>query len=46
VNGVSQIVRGISVGVSHLESGYVRTYAVAILTGAIVIIAFMARGGL
>ncbi|MGH2460102.1 MAG: proton-conducting transporter membrane subunit, partial [Chloroflexota bacterium] len=46
VNGVGDAVRGASVGVSRLESGYVRTYAVAILTGAIVIIAFMARGGL
>jgi NADH-quinone oxidoreductase subunit L len=46
VNGVADSVRGISVAIAHLESGYVRTYAVAILTGAIVIIAFMARGGL
>lgn len=46
VNGIGDAVRGASVGVSRLESGYVRTYAVAILTGAIVIIAFMARGGL
>ncbi|HVC34323.1 MAG TPA: NADH-quinone oxidoreductase subunit L [Chloroflexota bacterium] len=45
VDGVAESVRGISVGVARLESGYVRTYAVAILTGAIVIIAFMARGG-
>lgn len=46
VNGIAVSVRGISVGVARLESGYVRTYAVAILAGTIVIIAFMARGGL
>ncbi len=46
VNGVADSVREVSVAIAHLESGYVRTYAVAILTGAIVIIAFMARGGL
>jgi NADH-quinone oxidoreductase subunit L len=46
VNGVPNVVGGASVWVARLESGYVRTYAIAILTGAILIVAFMARGGL
>jgi len=46
VDGVGTAVRGLSAGVAHLESGYVRTYAVAILAGVIVILAFLVRGGL
>jgi NADH-quinone oxidoreductase subunit L len=47
VNGVPSLVGGASVLVGRLETGYVRSYAIAILTGAILIVlAFMARGGL
>jgi NADH-quinone oxidoreductase subunit L len=47
VNGVPSIVGGASALVGRLETGYVRSYAIAILTGAILILlAFVARGGL
>ncbi len=47
VNGVPSIVGGASVWLGRLETGYVRSYAVAILTGTIlIVVAFMARGGL
>jgi NADH-quinone oxidoreductase subunit L len=46
IGGVVGLVRGTSGGVARLETGYLRTYAIAILTGAILIVALMARGGL
>jgi NADH-quinone oxidoreductase subunit L len=47
VNGVPVLVSGASGLIGRLETGYVRSYAIAILTGAIlIVIAFMARGGL
>ncbi len=46
VNGVPAVVRTVGDGLAGLESGYVRAYALWILAGAILIVAFMARGGL
>ena len=46
IDGLAGLVRGISVMFGKLETGYVRSYAVAVLAGAILIVAYMARGGL
>jgi NADH-quinone oxidoreductase subunit L len=46
IDSLAGLVSGLSVVIAKLETGYVRSYAVAVLAGAILIVAFMARGGL
>jgi len=45
VNGVPTLVRMTGDGIAQLESGYVRTYALAILFGSILIILSLIIGG-
>ncbi|HEX5416473.1 MAG TPA: NADH-quinone oxidoreductase subunit L [Chloroflexota bacterium] len=45
VNGLPVLAGGVGEALAAMETGYVRRYAVAILVGAIVILAYMARGG-
>lgn len=46
IDGIAVAVDGVGGALGRLETGYVRSYAVAVLAGAILIVAFMARGGL
>jgi NADH-quinone oxidoreductase subunit L len=42
VNGTGVVVRGLGRGLRRLQSGFVRSYAVSVALGAVVVIAFMA----
>jgi NADH-quinone oxidoreductase subunit L len=43
VNGVGEIVRGSAKVLRHMQTGYVRTYAVWILLGAVVVVAWFLK---
>ncbi len=45
VNGVARLVRAAAQGLSRLQTGYVRNYALAVLAGAVVIVAYLLRVG-
>ena len=47
VNGVATVVRGSSMGLRRLQSGYLRNYALGVAIGAVLLLAwFLTRAGI